>query len=224
MKKTIKAFSLFVIIFSLVLFCEGCGWHPPRPQYASQYTEEEQVYRITCEAKHRYEDVLNSGEMLTFSAHILYTFDDFPEYFLIEHTWKNYSAYLNYLKGCGYYVYEFENVDLNAEYYSHIVGYVKNDCYYVGMYAYSHAMHGKSYYTKSGAIEAGYKLYFSNSTYAYLKGDNLVGSDFHPEYWIRFIIEEERIITVEEKNRLAKSDRTDIYRGNGLLITNKSGD
>ena len=142
---------------------------------------------------------------------------------MIEHTWKNYSAYLNYLKDCGYNVYELENVDLNAVYYSHIIGYVKNDCYYVGMYAYSYAMHGKSYYTKSGAIEAGYKLYFSNSTYAYLKGDKLVGSDFYPEYWIKFIIEEERIITEEEKIKLAKSDRTGYGRADELFIKNKRG-
>ena len=83
MKRFIKIISTLtsVIILISITAISGCGWRPPRPQYESQYTEEEQVYRITCEAKRRYEDVLNSGDMLTFSAHILYTLDDFPNIF-----------------------------------------------------------------------------------------------------------------------------------------------
>ena len=181
MKKIISVLMVVIILISITAF-SGCGWHPPRPQYASQYIEEEQVYRITCETKHRYEEVLNDGDMLTFSAYILYTFDDFPEYFLIEFTWKNYEAFCNYHTTFGFDIDYLENVPSNEAYYSHIIGYVKNDCYYLGLNTYSFEKHGKSYYSESGAINNNLKLYHGYYIYAYKDGENLVGCEYGGVY------------------------------------------
>lgn len=205
MKKIISVLTVALILCSINLV--ACiGSHPPKPQYASQYTEEEQVYRITCETKHRYEEVLNSGDMLTFSAYILYTFDNFPEYFLIEFTWKNYEAFCNYHTTFGFDLDYLENVPSNETYYSHIIGYVKNDCYYLGLNTYSSEKHGKSYYSESGAINNNSKLYHGYYIYAYKDGDTLIGCEYRGK---RSEIElgQERIIENEEINNLIKRDR-----------------
>ena len=206
--KKITAIIALIILCSIDLV--GCiGSNPSRPQYASQYTEEEQVYRITCETKHRYEEVLNGGDMLTFSAYILYTFDNFPEYFLIEFTWKNYEAFYNYHTTFGFDIDYLENVPSNEIYYSHIIGYVKNDCYYLGLNTYSSEKHGKSYYSESGAISNISKLYHGYYIYAYKDGENLVGCEYSGVYSKSSLIElgQERIIANEEIDNLIKRDR-----------------
>lgn len=174
--------NVFLIIIGLMLvLCTGCrtGKEPSdtsdflykHPEFNCPYTEEENIRNIKTRTEEIFRQELNTGLIVDYTVDILYAFDDDPEYFLIELTYK--EGYLG-----------------NAQKtYAHCIGYIQNKEYYVGLtcYEFDYApiqsmsevfRDGKSGYALYASPEE--KRYYYNGLQAVKRSGEIVGVE---DFW-----------------------------------------
>ncbi len=138
MRKTAKAkFMLGVLcaILTLSTPLAGCskgdGIYIPHPDFATVYTEEEHVQRITERTEEIYAEEIASGQLVKYNVEILHAFeDDDPEYFLVELEYADEcisGKYKNPKTGENEPPYIYYNTK-----YTHTIGFIISDEYYLG--------------------------------------------------------------------------------------------
>ncbi|MBQ7348473.1 MAG: hypothetical protein IJW47_00620 [Clostridia bacterium] len=173
--------SLIFITFILT----SCRCGTPNPDYEkvyvdesyiSVYNPEQHIERLSEIVEEKYAVKDNRSKSLQdYSVNIVYSFDDKPEYFLLELCW-------------GY-----NDTPENELIYSHMVGIIYRDNYYftsayigsrLDYYPFTKE-NGKSFYSLSGVLQQGKKLLYSNEkhTYGYVEEDGKVmGTKIDSQY------------------------------------------
>ncbi|MBO7345049.1 MAG: hypothetical protein J6U92_03820 [Clostridia bacterium] len=140
--------------------------------YISEYTPEQHIERISEifeKYKEKYSEALKIRD---YDIYIVYSFDDKPEFFLMEFFWEN-----------------FINVDKIKTFYSHMVGIIYHDQYYYatsGLTDFGMDLgfgNGKSIYSQLGVLESGKKLLYSvvdvysEGLFAYVEDGKVMGTE-----------------------------------------------
>ena len=180
----LKSIILVVILLLLgfnLKACTSIGDYKPAPPYESRYSTEEHRERLTTRLNEKYKDASTVyEELIDFEVYTVYGFDEVPEYFLLEYTWKGYDNFADY--------------PLDVERpshieYQHTVGIIVEDEYYTALNIYPNRSHGVSLWKHENVLER--KLYFSsNRVFAYKDQDGKIygwylsgySDDFIPEY------------------------------------------
>ena len=172
-----------LILITFILTSCRCGVTNPAYEkiygdgsYISVYNPEQHVERLSEIVEEKYVVKDNRSKYLKdYSINIVYSFDDKPEYFLLELCWRHAGAPENEL------------------FYSHMVGIIYRDNYYftsayigsrLDYYPFTEE-NGKSFYSLSGVLEQGKKLLYSNekNTYGYVEEDGRVmGTKIDSQY------------------------------------------
>ena len=180
--KIIKTAVVLLLIFSFTLggCWINCSATPPGRteiykdnNYISAYTPEQHIERISEIFETKYNEKYSEGyKLIKYDVYTVYSFDDKPEFFLMEMCWKNK-----------------QNVNKIEPFYSHMVGIIYHDQYY---HATSPLMafgidlgdfgNGESIYNQLGLLESGRKLIFgigpdSKHIYAYLDDGMVIGTE-----------------------------------------------
>lgn len=129
--KNLKKFLLIILILIPIIFVcvvlpllfrhydnirkDGPGTGEKHIVYNCPYTEEENIRNIKTRTEEIFRQELNTGLIVDYTVDILYAFDDDPEYFLIELTYK--KGYLGN----------------DQETYAHCIGYIQYTQYYVDL-------------------------------------------------------------------------------------------
>ena len=185
MKKILKVIILFVTLILSFVFasCGNITLVPPGREtiyvdenYISVYNSEQHIERLSKIVEEKYANKDNSSKSLQdYSVNIVYSFDDKPEYFLLEMCWGD------------------NDTPENELIYSHMVGIIYKDNYYftsayiesrLDYYPFTEE-NGKSFYSLSGVLEQGKKLLYSNekNTYGYVEEDGRVmGTKIDKQY------------------------------------------
>ncbi len=213
--KIIKTAVVLLLIFSFTL--GGC-WIVCTPfvppgftriytdnNYISEYTPEQHVERISEIFETDYEDAVKNSyyKVKEYDIYTIYSFDDKPEYFLIEICWEV-TCIKNY------------NNKWTETHYSHDIGIIYHDEYYrsavssgvLGLTMQTGSRgNGKSIYSRLGVLGQDKKLLFSNtnSYCGYLGDDGKVYGLYAPNSE-RPNIEDLREIEPKEFPELAKRE------------------
>ncbi len=169
-KISIKYFVLFgLIILILTLFAEpliNCicnkryriDGNISAPPYESVYTPEEHREKITERTKIKYEYRISKGELLEFEVYTVYGFDEVPEYFLVELLFKSNDM--------------IEDDTTDSVYYSHVLGRISEEKYYIIDTIYPYSGEGASIWRIENVLD--YKLYYGSSCLAYKNSEGKI--------------------------------------------------
>ncbi len=175
MKKRIKIISVILSVFLLACTFTGCTsayrwWRDiwgdlwddvhihfgnfGHPEPSTIYTEEEQVERILKRTEEKFARDIKTGKLIDIHVEIVYSFDNKPEYFLVQ---LDYDKY----KDGGEYAWRG---------YKHIIGYIDEDKLQTGLYGYDDFMSGRNPYFLAGYED--YKKYYRQESYAHYVVEN----------------------------------------------------
>ena len=182
--KIIKTAVVVLLIFSFTL--GGC-WIVCTPfvppgftriytdnNYTSAYTPEQHIERISEIFEEYYnENYSEILELIGYDIYTVYSFDDKPEFFLMEFIWGN-KSYAN----------------ITEPFYSHLVGIIYHDQYYLATKGLSFGFgvghsgyNGKSIYSQLGVLGSGKKLLYSvadvysEGLFAYVDDGKVMGTE-----------------------------------------------
>jgi len=161
LKKNISCILAFstLLVFGLYteLGCASPGDH--HAEFRTKYTVEEHIERITKRTEERFATQIEEGELISWKIEIVYAFyDNDPEYFLVE------LEYAEEIES-GYEFYS--SVPEYTQYitkYQHIIGYIKDDRYLMGLPHYDLFMDGRSVWALNGYEDS--KKYYGDKIQA----------------------------------------------------------
>lgn len=103
------------------------------PEFITNYTIDEHVERIKERTAEKFEQEITSGEIIGVHIEIVHAFyDNDPEYFLVELEFA--QEIMNR------YVYEDDKCFEVSTKYKHVIGFIENDNYYIGLQGYDRTL------------------------------------------------------------------------------------
>lgn len=118
--------------------------------FASQYTEAGHLARIRNETETVLSEQIDAGRCSVLTVDTVYAFDGSPEYFLVEIAIAGKTSDTDEIR--------------------HVIGYIRNDEYYVGLYGYGDFRNGPSIYRREGVLQL-QKFYGVKIQAARISGD-----------------------------------------------------